>query len=69
MGFDKRTLAEEDSWTEIDDDLLKQLVVQMGTEHWNGIAEFFNIGRKANVRSAKDCKSRWFDVLDPALQR
>ncbi|CAD6231964.1 unnamed protein product [Miscanthus lutarioriparius] len=50
-------------WRPAEDAKLKDLVAQYGPQNWNLIAN------KLHGRSGKSCRLRWFNQLDPRLNR
>lgn len=50
-------------WRPHEDSKLKELVAQYGPQNWNLIAE------KLEGRSGKSCRLRWFNQLDPRINR
>ncbi|PSS15793.1 Transcription factor like [Actinidia chinensis var. chinensis] len=50
-------------WRPHEDAKLKELVVQFGPQNWNLIAE------KLQGRSGKSCRLRWFNQLDPRINK
>ncbi|KAI3460525.1 hypothetical protein Pfo_017188 [Paulownia fortunei] len=50
-------------WRPAEDEKLRQLVVLYGPQNWNSIAE------KLQGRSGKSCRLRWFNQLDPRINR
>ncbi|KAH0788739.1 Myb-like DNA-binding domain containing protein [Histomonas meleagridis] len=50
------------SWSQQEDDLLKTAISQIGTKKWSDIARF------VPTRTAKQCRERWFNRLDPSLK-
>ncbi|KAL3504328.1 hypothetical protein ACH5RR_034169 [Cinchona calisaya] len=50
-------------WRPAEDEKLRQLVEQYGPQNWNAIAE------KLQGRSGKSCRLRWFNQLDPRINR
>ncbi|RWR72934.1 transcription factor MYB44-like protein [Cinnamomum micranthum f. kanehirae] len=50
-------------WRPAEDEKLRQLVEQHGPQNWNSIAE------KLKGRSGKSCRLRWFNQLDPRINR
>ncbi|OEL26485.1 Transcription factor MYB44 [Dichanthelium oligosanthes] len=50
-------------WRPGEDEKLRQLVEQYGPQNWNSIAE------KLEGRSGKSCRLRWFNQLDPRINR
>ncbi|KAK3024664.1 hypothetical protein RJ639_044280, partial [Escallonia herrerae] len=51
------------SWTTEEDEVLSQLVLSYGARNWGLIA------RGIPGRSGKSCRLRWFNQLDPTLER
>ncbi|KAH7571632.1 hypothetical protein JRO89_XS04G0105700 [Xanthoceras sorbifolium] len=50
-------------WRPAEDSKLKELVAQFGPQNWNLIAEHLQ------GRSGKSCRLRWFNQLDPRINR
>ncbi|XP_072990127.1 transcription factor MYB52-like [Typha latifolia] len=50
-------------WRPSEDEKLKELVDRYGPHNWNAIAE------KLHGRSGKSCRLRWFNQLDPRINR
>ncbi|CAM0875105.1 unnamed protein product [Alopecurus aequalis] len=50
-------------WRPSEDERLKELVARYGPHNWNAIAE------KLHGRSGKSCRLRWFNQLDPRINR
>ncbi|CAA2936435.1 trichome differentiation GL1-like [Olea europaea subsp. europaea] len=50
-------------WRPAEDEKLRQLVEQYGPQNWNSIAE------KLKGRSGKSCRLRWFNQLNPRINR
>ncbi|KAL1216943.1 Transcription factor MYB52 [Cardamine amara subsp. amara] len=50
-------------WTFSEDEKLRKLVVQHGPKNWNFIAEHFG------GRSGKSCRLRWYNQLDPNINK
>ncbi|KAI3725640.1 hypothetical protein L1987_65431 [Smallanthus sonchifolius] len=50
-------------WRPAEDEKLRQLVQCFGPQNWNSIAE------KLQGRSGKSCRLRWFNQLDPRINR
>ncbi|OAY70039.1 Transcription factor MYB44, partial [Ananas comosus] len=50
-------------WRPSEDEKLKELVACYGPHNWNAIAE------KLQGRSGKSCRLRWFNQLDPRINR
>ncbi|KAL8052490.1 hypothetical protein ABFX02_05G008300 [Erythranthe guttata] len=50
-------------WRPAEDSKLKELVAHYGPQNWNLIAE------KLEGRSGKSCRLRWFNQLDPRINR
>ncbi|KAL7117839.1 hypothetical protein ACP275_03G097900 [Erythranthe tilingii] len=58
-----RTSCPRGHWRPAEDDKLRQLVEQFGPQNWNSIAD------KLQGRSGKSCRLRWFNQLDPRINR
>lgn len=50
-------------WRPSEDEKLRELVEKYGPHNWNAIAE------KLQGRSGKSCRLRWFNQLDPRINR
>ncbi|KAI4387973.1 hypothetical protein MLD38_000355 [Melastoma candidum] len=50
-------------WRPAEDEKLRRLVEQFGAQNWNSISE------KLRGRSGKSCRLRWFNQLDPRINR
>ncbi|KAG0494368.1 hypothetical protein HPP92_005362 [Vanilla planifolia] len=50
-------------WRPGEDEKLRRLVQEFGPQNWNSIAE------KLQGRSGKSCRLRWFNQLDPRINR
>ncbi|KAL3845458.1 hypothetical protein ACJIZ3_002861 [Penstemon smallii] len=50
-------------WRPAEDEKLRQLVEKYGPQNWNSIAE------NLQGRSGKSCRLRWFNQLDPRINR
>ncbi|CAL0312333.1 unnamed protein product [Lupinus luteus] len=50
-------------WRPAEDEKLRELVEHYGPHNWNAIAE------KLRGRSGKSCRLRWFNQLDPRINR
>ncbi|XP_062023300.1 transcription factor LAF1-like [Rosa rugosa] len=59
----KSTSCPRGHWRPAEDERLRQLVEQYGAQNWNSIAE------KLHGRSGKSCRLRWFNQLDPRINR
>nr|WRO64717.1 MYB transcription factor protein [Rosa persica] len=59
----KSTSCPRGHWRPAEDERLRQLVEQYGAQNWNSIAE------KLQGRSGKSCRLRWFNQLDPRINR
>nr|KJB46059.1 hypothetical protein B456_007G346400 [Gossypium raimondii] len=56
-------LCSRGHWRPAEDARLKELVTQYGPQNWNLIAEHLE------GRSGKSCRLRWFNQLDPRINR
>ncbi|KAK8689987.1 hypothetical protein V6N13_088693 [Hibiscus sabdariffa] len=63
-------LCSRGHWRPAEDAKLKELVAQYGPQNWNLIAEHLQ-GRSGNPNflSKKSCRLRWFNQLDPRINR
>ncbi|CAL4964198.1 unnamed protein product [Urochloa decumbens] len=62
-GNGQGKLCARGHWRPAEDAKLKELVAQHGPQNWNLIAE------KLDGRSGKSCRLRWFNQLDPRINR
>ncbi|XP_020102598.1 transcription factor MYB56-like isoform X2 [Ananas comosus] len=62
-GDGPQKLCARGHWRPAEDAKLKELVSQYGPQNWNLIAE------KLQGRSGKSCRLRWFNQLDPRINR
>uniref|UniRef100_A0ACD5W058 Uncharacterized protein n=1 Tax=Avena sativa TaxID=4498 RepID=A0ACD5W058_AVESA len=62
-GSGQGKLCARGHWRPAEDARLKDLVAQYGPQNWNLIAE------KLDGRSGKSCRLRWFNQLDPRINR
>ncbi|XP_062208384.1 transcription factor CSA-like [Phragmites australis] len=62
-GSGQGKLCSRGHWRPAEDAKLKELVAQYGPQNWNLIAE------KLDGRSGKSCRLRWFNQLDPRINR
>ncbi|TKW12535.1 hypothetical protein SEVIR_5G041700v4 [Setaria viridis] len=62
-GGGQGKLCARGHWRPSEDAKLKELVAQHGPQNWNLIAE------KLDGRSGKSCRLRWFNQLDPRINR
>ncbi|PUZ57270.1 hypothetical protein GQ55_5G416500 [Panicum hallii var. hallii] len=62
-GGGQGKLCARGHWRPAEDAKLKELVAQYGPQNWNLIAE------KLDGRSGKSCRLRWFNQLDPRINR
>ncbi|GJN37943.1 hypothetical protein PR202_gb26944 [Eleusine coracana subsp. coracana] len=62
-GAGQGKLCTRGHWRPAEDAKLKELVAQFGPQNWNLIAE------KLDSRSGKSCRLRWFNQLDPRINR
>ncbi|KAL6009647.1 hypothetical protein ACLOJK_000076 [Asimina triloba] len=62
-GQQQSKLCARGHWRPAEDAKLKELVAQYGPQNWNLIAE------KLEGRSGKSCRLRWFNQLDPRINR
>ncbi|URD84686.1 hypothetical protein MUK42_05156 [Musa troglodytarum] len=62
-GEQKHKLCARGHWRPAEDAMLKELVSRHGPQHWNLIAE------KLAGRTGKSCRLRWFNQLDPRINK
>ncbi|OAY65512.1 transcriptional activator Myb-like [Ananas comosus] len=62
-GSDDSRSCPRGHWRPGEDEKLRQLVEQYGPQNWNSIAE------KLQGRSGKSCRLRWFNQLDPRINK
>ncbi|CAL9134428.1 unnamed protein product [Musa acuminata var. zebrina] len=62
-GERQHKLCARGHWRPAEDAKLKELVSQHGPQHWNLIAE------KIAGRTGKSCRLRWFNQLDPRINK
>ncbi|CAD6238869.1 unnamed protein product [Miscanthus lutarioriparius] len=62
-GAGQGKLCARGHWRPAEDAKLKELVAQYGPQNWNLIAE------RLDGRSGKSCRLRWFNQLDPRINR
>ncbi|KAA8547975.1 hypothetical protein F0562_004404 [Nyssa sinensis] len=63
MDGGQSKLCARGHWRPAEDSKLKELVAVYGPQNWNLIAE------KLEGRSGKSCRLRWFNQLDPRINR
>jgi Myb-like DNA-binding domain len=54
-------------WTRVEDEAIKGLVKENGTQQWAVIAEKLNKSLNTQGRSGKQCRERWHNHLDPLI--
>lgn len=62
-AIDRGRMCTRGHWRPSEDERLKELVARYGPHNWNAIAE------KLQGRSGKSCRLRWFNQLDPRINR
>ncbi|EOA15389.1 hypothetical protein CARUB_v10006405mg, partial [Capsella rubella] len=50
-------------WTSLEDSKLRELVAVSGPQKWS------HIGKQMQGRTGKTCRSRWFNYLDPKINK
>ncbi|KAG6411837.1 hypothetical protein SASPL_129921 [Salvia splendens] len=63
LSMKKSKVCARGHWRPHEDARLKELVAQFGPQNWNLIAQ------KLEGRSGKSCRLRWFNQLDPRINR
>ncbi|KAH0795333.1 Myb-like DNA-binding domain containing protein [Histomonas meleagridis] len=58
----KSLISTRGSWSQQEDELLKSAISQIGIKKWSDVARF------VPTRTAKQCRERWFNRLDPSLK-
>merc|ERR1712187_368083 len=61
MGM--RILIKGGVWKNTEDEILKSAVMKYGLNQWSRIASLIN------RKSAKQCKSRWYEWIDPTIKK
>lgn len=56
-------------WTETEDVAIRALVTQLGTKKWSLIAQSMATDYGLKGRSGKQCRERWHNHLDPAIDK
>lgn len=59
------------TWSEVEDSILKEIINSKGERSWACIAKEINIKlyKSFPVRSGKQCRERWFNQLNPLLNK
>jgi len=58
-----RVLVKGGIWKNTEDEILKAAVMKYGKNQWSRIASLMN------RKSAKQCKARWYEWLDPSIKK
>jgi pre-mRNA-splicing factor CDC5/CEF1 len=58
-----RILIKGGVWKNTEDEVLKAAVMKYGKQNWARVASLMN------RKSAKQCKARWYDWLDPSIKK
>ena len=56
-------------WSEAEDEVISNLVEDLGTKHWTHIAVILAERFPGVKRSSKQCRERWVNHLDPTLRK
>lgn len=59
------------TWKQEEDQVLNQIILERGAKHWSSVAKELNL-RSHNgkpIRNGKHCRERWFNHLNPDLQK
>ena len=59
-----RCIKKREPWTEEEDKTIKQLVNKYGTSNWTLISS-----KMGKSRSGKQCRERWYNQLNPSIQK
>ena len=59
-------------WSKEEDEVLKEVIAELGTSSWSRVATEFNarvstIGVTRAIRNGKSCRIRWSNQLDASL--
>ncbi|XP_071544969.1 cell division cycle 5-related protein-like [Panulirus ornatus] len=58
-----RVMIKGGVWRNTEDEILKAAVMKYGKNQWSRIASLLH------RKSAKQCKARWFEWLDPSIKK
>ena len=58
-----RVMIKGGVWRNTEDEILKAAVMKYGKQQWARVASLLN------RKSAKQCKARWFEWLDPSVKK
>ncbi len=58
-----RIISKGGVWKNVEDEILKASVMKYGKNQWARISSLL-VGK-----SAKQCKARWYEWLDPAIKK
>ena len=58
-----RVMIKGGIWRNTEDEILKAAVMKYGKNQWSRIASLLH------RKSAKQCKARWFEWLDPSIKK
>lgn len=66
-----KKLQTRQTWTEVEDDILQELITENGAKNWKIVADQLN--QKAHEgfpkRKPKQCRERWTSNLDPSINK
>jgi len=57
------------AWTDKEDECILELVYEHGTRSWTAIAQGLAIRAPGMDRTGKQCRTRWLNHLDPAINK
>ena len=58
-----RVMIKGGVWRNTEDEIMKAAVMKYGKNQWSRIASLLH------RKSAKQCKARWFEWLDPSIKK
>lgn len=82
--FIQKIRGNKTKWTNQEDEILKQLVIEQGARNWSNLANklFMQINKFLNnlpeeekefytfvQRNGKQCRERWLTALDPSINK
>jgi hypothetical protein len=59
------------TWKNEEDKVLMQIILERGAKHWSSVAKEHNLRFHSGkpIRKGKNCRERWFNHLNPDLQK
>ena len=62
-------MSKRRSWEKKEDDAISTLVAELGIKQWTMVAHSLNERFQLRGRSGKQCRERWHNHLDPAINK